>query len=332
MWALRNHTPYTAARGWGRDKDGRHEWLVAIKAVFDIFPDGSVALANEQFKPLLLPEYTGEPGASSLRYDVDLVPPKPTTDILVNGTAFAPGGYPSKQFEVGFAIGAVRKALLVRGNRAFHSGLLGRAFAHIEPVTKVPIIYERAYGGSDRIDADPSRQRRDARNPVGCGAVAQTHDCVDPVMPNFEYPDRLIGDTGPAGFGPIDSFWAPRSTWAGTFDESWWRERFPLVPADWDPRWLLCSPVDQRPARHLVGGETVHLHNLTPSGSFQFRLPRLDFRLSTRIKKYTEEHQAKLGTVIIEPDYHRVIMVWHSSILCPCDGDYLEWTAVSEES
>ena len=32
MWALKNHTPYAAATGWGRDRNGVHEWLVAVKA------------------------------------------------------------------------------------------------------------------------------------------------------------------------------------------------------------------------------------------------------------------------------------------------------------
>ena len=64
MWAVKNHTPYAADRVWGRDKDGVHEWIVAVKGTFDIKPDGSTKLADEQLKPLLLPEYHGEPGAN----------------------------------------------------------------------------------------------------------------------------------------------------------------------------------------------------------------------------------------------------------------------------
>ena len=332
MWKLDNQTPYAAARGWGRDKDGGHEWLVAVKAVFDIRSDGSVSLADEQLEPALLPEYTGEPGASSLRYDIDLVSPKPTTDLLVNGTAYAPGGRPSNEFRIGFAVGAVRKTLVVRGNRKFQAGLFGRASAEIEPVIQVPIVYERAYGGYDTADPDPSRHRRDARNPVGRGVVSQTHHRIGQLMPNFEHPGQAVEDAGPAGFGAIDSFWAPRSTWSGTYNEAWRKERFPLLPADWDPRSLLCSPLDQRPVQHLVGGETVQLHNLRPQGRLSFVLPRRDLQVTTRINKHTKQSRGTLGTVIIEPDHPRVIMVWHSSLSCPSDGDYLEWTVVSETS
>ena len=40
-----------------------------------------------------------------------------------------------------------------------------------EPVTSVPVIYERSYGGFDRSSPHPTEQRLDTRNPVGCGLV-----------------------------------------------------------------------------------------------------------------------------------------------------------------
>ena len=36
MWAVDNRTPYGVGRVWGRNKDGIHEWIVAVKATFDI--------------------------------------------------------------------------------------------------------------------------------------------------------------------------------------------------------------------------------------------------------------------------------------------------------
>ena len=98
MWAITNRTPYKVGKTWGRDKDGVHEWIVAVKGTFDIKPDGTLALADKQLDPLLLPEYNGEAGASSLRYDADLVSPKPTTDVVLNGTAYAPKGRASTDF------------------------------------------------------------------------------------------------------------------------------------------------------------------------------------------------------------------------------------------
>jgi len=50
MWAVENHTPYAVERTWGRDKDGVHEWIVAVKATFNIKSDGNLLLADEQLE------------------------------------------------------------------------------------------------------------------------------------------------------------------------------------------------------------------------------------------------------------------------------------------
>ena len=34
MWSIANHTPYKVGSTWGRDKDGVHEWIVAVKGTF----------------------------------------------------------------------------------------------------------------------------------------------------------------------------------------------------------------------------------------------------------------------------------------------------------
>jgi hypothetical protein len=329
MWRVRNETPYSAGRAWGRDKDGVHEWIVAVKGTFDIRPHGCVSLADKQIEALLAPEYYGEPGTSSLRYDADIVATKPTTDVVLNATAYAPHGRPSSSFHVEARIGPIHKVLRVVGNRRWTEG----AFQEItdpEPVTRVPIVYERAFGGYDSADPDPARQRMDMRNPVGCGLALRDHRRGRP-LPNFEYPGGNLEKSGPAGFGAIDSFWSPRREWSGTYDKAWQESRLPLLPLDWDPRSLLCSPHDQQPQSYLRGGEPVELINLTESGRLRFELPRAHFGFSTRISGRTEEHRSRLATVIIEPDYPRVIMVWQSSLQCRTDVDYLDETVVREK-
>lgn len=51
MWHLDNRTPYAADYTWGRDKEGVHEWIVAVKATYHIQPDGALILAEEQLPP-----------------------------------------------------------------------------------------------------------------------------------------------------------------------------------------------------------------------------------------------------------------------------------------
>ena len=331
MWSITNHTPYKAGKTWGRDKEGVHEWIVAVKATYDILPDGSVKLAEEQLEPLLAPEYNGEDGLSSLRYEADLVAPKPTTDVLINGTAYAPNGRPSTNFIVGARIGRIQKAIRVRGNRVWYEGSFGPSASSAQPITELAIIYERAYGGYDQTDPDPKNQRMDSRNPVGCGVVALPDSRLGQVVPNFEYPNGNLEKDGPAGFGALDSYWSPRRELTGTYDEAWQQRRCPLLPVDWDPHSLLCSPVDQRPKSYLIGGEPVELTNMTPGGKLSFVLPRVHLSFRTHIDTRKEEHRSRLSSVIIEPDFPRVIMVWLTSLSCRTDVDYLEETIVREK-
>jgi hypothetical protein len=329
MWSIVNHTPYAAGKTWGRDKDGCHEWIVGVKATYDIKPSGELDLAAKQIEPLLAPEYIRDDKLSSLRYDADLVAQKPTTDILLNATAYAPNGRPSTDFLVGFRVGGVQKALRVRGNRSWTKGLFGGP-SSAEPITHLPIVYERAYGGYDHEDPNPRQHRLDSRNPVGCGVVAQSEHRAGQPLPNFEYPHGSVEKAGPAGFGAVDCFWSPRREFAGTYDKAWQQNRLPLLPLDWDSRSLLCSPSDQQPTTHLRGGELVELSNLTPSGKLSFVLPKVHLSFRTRILNRNEEHRASLSSVIIEPDHPRVMLVWTSALACPTDVDYLDKTIVRE--
>ena len=330
MWAIDNRTPYRTAKTWGRDKDGVHQWIVAVKASFDIKADGRIALADEQHEPLIAPEYHGDPGLSSLRYDADLVAPKPTTDILLNGSAHAPGGRASAEFAVAMRVGPVYKALVVRGDRAVGEGPFG-GLARATPTLRVPIVYERAYGGYDHEAADLRQHRLDPRNPVGCGLARSSGRRVGEAWPNFEYPNGKLENDGPAGFGPIDAHWTPRRELHGTYDARWQATRLPLLPEDWRAESLQSAPADQRPANPLHGGEPVELTNLSPQGRLSFALPRIHLAFTTRIDRRLEEHRARLASVILEPDRGRLMMVWCTALSCRNDGEYLEETVVREK-
>lgn len=335
MWATKTRTPYSVGHTWGRNKDGVHEWIVAVRATFDIRPNGRVQLADEQPPPLLAPEFHGEDGRSSLKYEADLVAPKPTTDVLINGTAYAPYGRGAAQFDVAFSIGGMRKELRVFGDRVWRRGVFGVQLSSPLPVTQVPIVYERAYGGFDDTDPNPQRHRIDLRNPVGRGVAIEKARLVDQPAYNFEYPTGTVEQDPPAGFGAIASYWSPRRELQGTYDAAWEAERLPLLPVDWDSRSLQCAPTDQRSEKHLRGGERVRLVNLTPSGTLEFELPKIYLAFTTYFStvggRRAEEHRSHLSSVIIEPDQSRLSMVWVSALLVRQDEDYLEETIVREK-
>jgi hypothetical protein len=334
MWNVNNLTPFSDGHAFVRDRDGAEVWLVAVRGTFAIDPDGSTRPAERQEEVCLVPQYRGEPGKSSLLYDTDLPHLKPTTDVLLHGHAYAPGGHPAAQVDVSMKVGPISKTLRVTGDRVWRQGALAPTMADPQPFMQMPIVYERAYGGANLTGVDPREHDWDRRNPIGTGFAVKAEHLVGQRVPNIEDPR----DSGlfwrrrpsPAGFGPIASDWMPRVRWAGTYGEKWEEERLPLLPEDFDDRFYLCAPEDQRAPQPLKGGEEVELHNLTPAGLLRFRLPRVALGFSTRFSTGERiRHRGVLHTVILEPDFPRVLMVWHTSLPCHPKVLKLEETTIT---
>jgi hypothetical protein len=334
MWALENTTPYAAERTWIRDRHGAEVWLVAVKATFTVAGNGGLRVADEQVPVFLVPQYRGEPAKSSLLYEQDLMLIKPTTDILVHGSAHAPGGKAAEQVDVSFRVGELRKTLRVTGDRRWKVSPLSIQVTGTEPFVTMPITYERAFGGADRRDPNPDKHKWERRNPVGTGFATEKKLLHGQLLPNVEYPDDQLGvwkqQVRPAGFGPVARDWLPRSKFAGTYDEKWEQTRFPLIPEDFDDRFNLAAPPDQQPPRHLTGGEEVELKNLTPQGKLEFTLPRGSVRFKTVFTTgKTVEHSAILHTVVLEPDKSRLSLVWHTALPCHTGGQTLWRTIIT---
>jgi hypothetical protein len=330
MWQVDNRTPFAAERGWVRDRNGAEVWLVAVKCTFDIRPDGSTEVSKEQPPVLRVPEYTGEPGKSSMKYEADLVLTKTTTDVTVVGHAHAPGNRPVTEMEVGFRVGPIQKGLRVYGDRVWR----GAGISSPEPFIKMPLVYERAFGGVDRKSAQPERDW-DWRNPVGTGFAASRDNLTGVALPNIEYPGEMVSSwkdrPRPAGFGPIAGHWQPRVGLAGTYDDKWTKEQLPLLPDDFDDRFFQCAPQDQQAPSFLRCGVPVVLQRLTPSGELRSALPKVFLGFDTRFYDGSRElhKERRLHTVILEPDYPRVSLVWHSALPCHFKVQKLERTIVT---
>lgn len=307
MWAVANRTPYAVDRTWVRDKHGRHHWIVVVKGTFHVAPSGDLEIAAEQRPPLLLPEYVGEDGLSSLRWEADLGPMKPGTDVVAHGHARAPDGRPVAELPLSLAVNRQRKTIMARGDCV--AGPLGRS--RLQPFTNLPVVYERAFGGQDRRALDPRKQRYDARNPVGVGLV---QDDEGRKAPNFVYPDREPERAGPAGFGPIASHWWPRAALAGTYDAAWMERRRPLLPLDYDERFAMCAPQDQQFPGYLAAGSVIELVHVGERPHLKFALPALKFSMTTAFGARRCAHSAELVTVAIDADLCEVMLVWQSSL------------------
>ena len=209
-------------------------------------------------------------------------------------------------------VGDVHKELLVTGDRQWRPG--GVAPGSPQPFDRMPIVYERAYGGYDTRAASPAQHTLEPRNPVGLGfqGVRSNDPAIQTDLPNVEYPGkRMTSSTSrsdPAGLGVIARSWQPRLGFAGTYDAAWTNEQFPLLPLDFDVRHFQTAPSDQQ-SRTLRGGEDVEIRNMTPEGTWQFTLPMLDVPVRM---VYAERHDAstlRVDAVILEPDDYRLTLL-----------------------
>jgi hypothetical protein len=317
---LINATGMAAGYTLGMEPSGAESLVVAIKGTFTLPPRGEQPkLAEEQVPLTDADKFTGEPGLSAVTAECDWAPHKPRCDILLNGSAYAPGGKPAQRVQVGIKVGAWQKLFTVVGDRNWRGGPVPRAGTP-EPFEVMPISYDRAFGGVDNFHPDPAQHRTYLPNPVGRGY----HRLLEPYLvdntplPNTEESDAPVtapnGDYRPMSFGAIGRNFLARYPLAGTYDQNWQDNVFPFLPADFNPAYYQAAPADQQIDK-IAGGEQVILLNLTPDGRRDFQLPQAEvpviFFLHSGAR---EEMHAAIDSVIIEPDVGCVMMIWRASL------------------
>jgi len=237
---------------------------------------------------------------------------------------------------VRLSVGSMTKTLRVFGDRIWEDGLGGPGLSQPIPFVKMPLVYERAFGGMDLQSEDPREHTWERRNPVGTGFAVRSSHLVGQRGPNVEDPRNLITSwkqrPQPAGFGPLAREWMPRAAMAGTYDEKWRKERSPLLPEDFNERYYQCAPDDQQTPQLLRGGETVTLFNLAQMRVLRFNLPRVSLGFHTRFKNESIDHRGTLHTVILEPDVPRVLLVWHTYLPCHANVLKLRNTTIEEKT
>lgn len=301
------------------DKDGRDHCVVVVKGTFEVRQDGAVALAEEQQPLVYADKHYGDPGSTSIQYECDFAPFKPRADVIVNGFAFSPTGSPVREMVVGLQVGPVRKVVKVFGDRFWDSGLTGLRPSDPKPFIKMPLIYERAYGGSDHSDPDPKHWGSELRNLVGVGFYvgADLGSVVGRPMPNLEdsrHPISAWSDRpAPASFGGLARGWQPRIKFAGTYDQQWLDQRLPFLPEDFDQQYFQSAPADQQ-VPYLKGGEVVRCANMSPDGGITFTLPPIGIPITYRFRDRNVAKEPNLDNLIVEPDQRRFIATWRAAI------------------
>jgi hypothetical protein len=306
--------------GWtlGFEPDGAELLVVAIKATFSIPADGQEAnLADEQAKLIEADEFSGEPGLTAPVLETDYAHRKPMCDVILNGSAYAPNGRPSKRIEVALKVGPMQKSFNAVGARVWQSTAALISASEAEAAVVIPISYGHAFGGIDAGDGESDSIRTYLQNPVGLGYSHYKRELDGKPMPTTEEIGRPITDPNgmytPKSFGYVGRSWQARAAFAGTYDQKWLESQAPFWPDDFDYRYFQGAALDQQ-IPHLSGGEEVHLQNLTPNGAVRFKVPtRAMPVLLIPYSGAPQEEQGVIDTLLIEPDKARFSLTWRVS-------------------
>jgi hypothetical protein len=314
---LVNATRMVAGYTMGLEPSGRELLVVVVKGTFRIPVEfGARLTLHEKQMPLVMSDvFFGEPGLSAPKYEIDFAPRKQRCDVLLNGSAHAPGGQPADRVQVGLQIGQWSKSFLAVGDRVWYMDGAARSTTPA-PFTAMPISYDRAFGGVDLRHEDPAQHSAFLPNPSGVGyhkhlveewlegaALPNTEEIDVPV-------DRPDGNYRPMSLGSVGRHWQPRYLFAGTYDQHWTDNVFPFLPADFDEQYYQAAPLDQQ-LPMPVAEQRVTLINLTPDGRREFLLPHFEAPIEVFPAKGPREHlTAPLDTIMIEPDLERVTMTW----------------------
>ena len=220
---------------------GVHHWVVKPVLFFDLLTENAVVPEIEGWKQATANLPPGQV--------LDEAQAKPCAEVLLAGSVFAPKGQVATAVTAGFSLGQLEKRLSVCGNRIWTKGWFNYSASSPAPFQNIPITWERSFGG-----------KNDPENPLGQGALSEGPSGeILVALPNFEYQSSRLTRPKqrirPAGFGPIDVRWKPRTDSDGLFDQAYINEQFPDLPEGIDFSRFNMAPEDQRTAQIKLGQE-----------------------------------------------------------------------------
>jgi hypothetical protein len=317
---IENLTPFAFEAAIAADEDGRLLYVPIVKATYEVRSGSPLLMAERQLPVNLDGELWGEPGKSSYKYEPECAFTKPATDVVLIGHAYArrPG---DTEVQVRLRAGPLEKTVRVIGDRYWVKTFGMVSMSSPEPFEKLPLIYERAFGGWDRSHPDPKKQAFEPRNPVGTGFRSKHGKPGEVVrLPNLEDPRNPLRDyhdtPPPACFGFTSPDWQPRASFAGTYDEAWMKDRMPLLPTDFDRRFFNAASPGLIAPGYLKGDEPIWIENASPRGTLSFNLPGVSppqCRVQL-VGRRDVQVQTNLDTVIINTDEDLLLLIWRGHL------------------
>ncbi|MCY1060898.1 DUF2169 domain-containing protein [Nannocystis sp. SCPEA4] len=213
------------------DSEQRQIVSVHVKRTYDLLPTGECVRADVQ-QPFL--NMAGDELEDGAPPELDIIPYKAATDLIVMATAHAPRGRKVTQVVASLEFGAIRREYLVNGDRrCIYRGPGSVTFSRPEPFETILMRHEFAFGGCDpTVPVERPKTLLEAmlphpgiypRNPAGRGyVVSDDASLIDGLLlPNIEHPRDMI---------------TPERLISRRV-ENWWRQPLPWS-CDWfDPNW-----------------------------------------------------------------------------------------------
>ncbi|GKT22972.1 DUF2169 domain-containing protein [Acidovorax sp. SUPP3334] len=349
-----NHTPFPSQYFQSVDQHGEVFHVVVLRVTYDMhrtLPDGCLAYAAPQTPLEAQDVWSGAVNESSPLWESDFAPYKPKCDVLVvNAVSRPPPEHlDAERWPCGIALQWVgddgekqtwSKSLTVTGPRQF--GLISlSAPAHTDEVAidwcngfggqiKRPHTAEIRPDGSVKKAAGSVRWDVDERNPVGVGfnkAMGQPGPQLE-LMQQHYTAGFGQDDYPPVGLSALGKAWLPRRLLAGTYDEAWLKEQWPLPPLDFDDAYWNCAPQDQQ-VDYLAPSTQLTLVNLYPPRdvsdagnswvqSWGGRLPshQLSLRLALRIggERLVHDSDMALDTLVVDLASQKIYATFRHAI------------------
>lgn len=235
---------------------------VVAKATFELVPDGLMRpIRPVEIRRTELHFHNNPARSVSATSDLGLYLER--ADVTLTGHAYAPGGTPTPKVTPRLRVlradgsPALDKSIDVYGDR---SAWPGEPAPSAQPFQKIPLVYERAYGG---IGWGP--------NPFGIGVEPELSGKTP--LPNIVHANAQPGRTDPAGFGPLSPSLPGRRALLGRLPRKALEGRIAEIPDTFEWGYFQAAPLDQR-IDFLNGDEWIVLDGVHPSrASLTTRLP-----------------------------------------------------------
>ena len=288
----------------GKDEMGA---VVIAKATYELGPEGELDQTQDAPWPVHFENLETPYGLFVSEYTPFC---KPKVDLMVCGQARSRGGRPTAQMDVVIAAGRrFELRLRVSGDRVWERRRRRLRPSEPEPFVEMPLMVERAYGGTLTIEWG---ELPCTSNPRGRGWYLEPDQAEGGPLPNLEDPLQLIEawDDRPQPLAP-----GPFPPDAGLRAELMPEDRSNML--EWDhlflnwahPRLML----DAAPAP----GEQVRVDGIRHEGPLTATVPDPRLRAHVRCDAAVHPIELRLDTIIILGEERRAVFRWRGGTRFP---------------